>query len=330
AGEVVIVVNADAEGGSVDPTGTQTITEGDDFTFTVTPDNCHTIGIVTVNGAEVTLDANNSYTIPNVTTEQTINVTFNQIVYTIAASAGNGGTITPAGDVDVNCGADATFTITPDEGYEIADVTVDGQSAINDIASYATIGASASYTFNNVTENGHSIVATFSLIPVEECNTVTNLEVSVEPYGNLLSWTAAENAVSYNIFRNDETVAIANVASTSYVDVTGNAGDRYHIVTVCQYGESDASAEVEAISTAIEENSISVELYPNPTDGKFMIECNEMATVEIFNLVGQIVERVEANSNAITIDASAWTSGVYNVRITTDNASIVVRQIVKQ
>ena len=41
AGEVVIVVNADAEGGSVDPTGTQTITEGDDFTFTVTPDNCH-------------------------------------------------------------------------------------------------------------------------------------------------------------------------------------------------------------------------------------------------------------------------------------------------
>ena len=164
---------------------------------------------------------------------------------------------------------------------------------------------------------------------VPECNSVEGLEVSVEPYGNLISWNASENAVSYNIFRNNETTALANVLSTSYVDVNGNAGDRYHIVTVCQYGESDASAEVEAIPTSIDENSISVELYPNPTDGKFMIECNEMATVEIFNMVGQIVERVEVSTNAITVDASAWTSGVYNVRITTSNASIIVKQVVK-
>ena len=61
-----------------------------------------------------------------------------------------------------------------------------------------------------------------------------------------------------------------------------------------------------------------------------MIECNEMATVEIFNMVGQIVERVEVSTNAITVDASAWTSGVYNVRITTSNASIIVKQVVKQ
>ena len=330
AGQVVVVVNADAEGGSVTPNGTQTITEGDDFTFTVTPDACYEIGTVTVNGVAVTLDANNSYTIQNVTEEQNVNVTFNQVTYTIAASAGNGGTISPAGDVTVNCGADAVFTITPDEGYEIADVTVDGQSAINDIANYAVVGAGASYTFSNVSENGHSIYVTFSLIPVETCYAVENLEVAVEPYGNLISWDAVENAVSYNIFRNDETSALANVSSTTYVDMNGNVGDRYYVVTVCQFGESEASEIAEALPSSIDENSISVELYPNPTDGKFMIECNEMVTVEIFNMVGQLVETIETSANAMTIDASAWTPGVYNVRITTENTGTIVKQIIKQ
>ncbi len=392
---IVVVVNADTEGGTVNPTGSQSIEQGSDFTFTVTPDACYAIGTVTVNGTAVTLDANNSYTIPNVTEAQEVNVTFtsitytvttnasnggsieveggnevacgenktftvtpescyeigavtvngtevtldannsytienvgadqtivatfNQISYTVAVNAGEGGTITPA-DGAVLCGENITFTISANEGYEVEDVVVDGQSR----------GVITSYTFENVTDNEHSIAATFTQIVVPECNAVEGLEVSVEPYGNLISWNASENAVSYNIFRNDETSVLANVASTSYVDVNGNAGDRYHIVTVCQYGESDASAEVEAIPTAIEENSISVELYPNPTDGKFMIECNEMATVEIFNMVGQIVERVEVSTNAITVDASAWTSGVYNVRITTSNASIIVKQVVKQ
>lgn len=392
---IVVVVNADTEGGTVNPTGSQSIEQGSDFTFTVTPDACYAIGTVTVNGTAVTLDANNSYTIPNVTEAQEVNVTFtyitytvttnasnggsieveggdevacggnktftvtpeacytigtvtvngtevtldannsytienvgadqtivatfNQISYTVAVNAGEGGTITPA-DGAVLCGENITFTISANEGYEVEDVVVDGQSR----------GVITSYTFENVTDNEHSIAATFTQIVVPECNAVEGLEVSVEPYGNLISWNASENAVSYNIFRNNETTALANVLSTSYVDVNGNAGDRYHIVTVCQYGESDASDEVEAIPTSIDENSISVELYPNPTDGKFMIECNEMATVEIFNMVGQIVERVEVSTNAITVDASAWTSGVYNVRITTSNASIIVKQVVKQ
>ena len=330
ANEIEIVINADADGGSVSPTGTQTVTEGDDFTFTVTPDACYTIGTVTVNGTEVTLDANNSYTIENVGADQIINVTFNQITYTIAASAGNGGTISPAGDVTVNCGADATFTITPDEGYDIADVIVDGQSAINDIASYSVIGASASYTFNSVTENGHSIVATFRQIAVEECNTVTNLEVSVEPYGNLISWTAAENAVSYNIFRNNEETALANVSTTSYVDMNGAEGDTYYIVTVCQYGESDPSESVQAIQTGIDGSNISVEIYPNPASDKFMIECEGMTTIEIFNVVGQSMGMIDVNSNAISVESSTWTSGVYKVRITTENAGTIVKQIIKQ
>ena len=318
AGQITIVVNADAEGGTVNPTGTQTITSGSNFTITVTPDNCHTIGAVTVNGTAVTLNANNSYTIQNVTAPQTVNVTFNQINYSIAASAGNGGSISPTGSVEVGCGDDATFTITPNQGYEIASVIVDGQS----------VGAVESYTFNNVTTNGHSIYATFSQIVVEPCNAITNLEVSVEPYGNVISWNAAENAVSYNIFRNGS--SIANVTATNYVDLGGEVNDSYYIVTVCQNGESDASATVTATQSGIDESSISVNLYPNPTNGSFTIECESMTTIEVFNMVGQLVETIETSTDATTIDASAWAKGVYSIRIATANSDIVVKQLIKQ
>ena len=56
---------------------------------------------------------------------------------TIRASAGTGGSITPSGSVSVRTGHDQTFTITPDRGYAIADVKVDGRS----------VGAVRSYTF---------------------------------------------------------------------------------------------------------------------------------------------------------------------------------------
>ena len=316
--EFVINIDADADGGTVTPNGAQTVTEGEDFTFYVTPDNCHTIGTVTVNGTEVTLDANNSYTIANVTTEQNVNVTFNLITYTISASASNGGSITPAGNTTVNCGESQAYTIAAADGYTIEDVLVDGQS----------VGAVTSYNFSNVTSN-HSIEVTFSLIPVEPCYSVENLEVSVEPYGNVISWTAAENAVSYNIYRNGETTVLANVLTTSYVDMNGTVGDSYQVVTICQNGVSDPSESVEAV-TGIDESSISVELYPNPTDGKFMIECSEMTTVEIFNMVGQSIGMIEVNSDTVSIDASAWTSGVYSVRITTENSATIVKQVIKQ
>ena len=71
--------------------------------------------------------------------------------YTITASAGEGGSITPAGAVSVKEGASQTFAIAAQEGYAIADVLVDGQS----------VGAVDSYTFENVTAN-HTIAALFT------------------------------------------------------------------------------------------------------------------------------------------------------------------------
>ena len=70
--------------------------------------------------------------------------------YTIKATAGTNGSISPSGWTSVRDGRDQTFTITPDKGYAVAKVLVDGKS----------VGAVKSYTFKNVTKD-HTIEAIF-------------------------------------------------------------------------------------------------------------------------------------------------------------------------
>jgi len=78
--------------------------------------------------------------------------------FTIVASAGAGGVISPAGNVPVAPEAGRTFTITANYGYRIADVAVDSVSNPDAIAA-------GSHTFTSVTENGHTIAATFAPLP---------------------------------------------------------------------------------------------------------------------------------------------------------------------
>ncbi|MEK7609595.1 MAG: DUF4082 domain-containing protein [Patescibacteria group bacterium] len=89
-----------------------------------------------------------------VTTSGAVGVTVGSVVtYAITASTGANGSISPT-SATVTSGSNQTFTITPNSGYQVAGVLVDGVS----------VGAVTSYTFSNVTAN-HTISATFSVIP---------------------------------------------------------------------------------------------------------------------------------------------------------------------
>ncbi|MGD8536388.1 MAG: SBBP repeat-containing protein, partial [Candidatus Aminicenantes bacterium] len=112
---------------------------------------------------------------------------FTPFTYTITATAGLGGNIDPSGSVIVDCGTDKTFSITPDDGFAIWNVFVDGVPK----------GALSSYTFTGVIED-HTIEAKFE-----------KLETWVRPYNN----TAVNG--------NDEAADIAADLSSGNVYVTG-------------------------------------------------------------------------------------------------------------
>jgi hypothetical protein len=105
---------------------------------------------VAVDGASV--GAVTAYTFDNVTADHTISASFATDTHTITASAGPNGTISPQGDTSVNSGSSQSFTITPETGYHVLDVMVNG----------ASVGAVTSYTISNITGN-HTIMAVFEI-----------------------------------------------------------------------------------------------------------------------------------------------------------------------
>ena len=104
--------------------------------------------------------------------------------YTIKATAGVNGSISPAGSVSVRSGKDQPFTITPDKGYAVSDVKIDGKS----------VGAVKSYTFENVKGN-HTIKAIFMKA---NSNPQTGVFVDVPEgsyYEEAVAW-AVENGIT--------------------------------------------------------------------------------------------------------------------------------------
>jgi len=143
---IVVSANPPA-GGTI--TGAGSYDHGDTVNLVAAANEGYEFINWTENGVQVS--ANDAYSF-TATANRTLVANFRLKTYTITATAGAGGSINPAGNVNVTHGSNQSFAITPDTGYDIEDVKVDGVS----------VGAVSSYTFNNVTAN-HTIAATFKL-----------------------------------------------------------------------------------------------------------------------------------------------------------------------
>ena len=129
----------------------------------------------------------------------------NYSYYTIKATAGVGGSISPSGNVSVREGRDQTFTITPDKGYAVANVKIDGNS----------IGAVKSYTFENVSRT-HTIEVVFMKA---NGNPQTGVFVDVAEgsyYEEAIDWAVEKgitNGVSSNMFAPNDPCTRAQIVT---------------------------------------------------------------------------------------------------------------------
>lgn len=136
-------------GGSI--SSSTTVNEGESATIYISPNSGYSISDVTVDGVSVGITS--SYTFSNVTSDHSISASFvyTPVTYSIYASAGTGGSISPSGYSYVSEYGSITYTITPNTGYYISKLIVDG----------STVGAATSFSFENVTSN-HTISAEFA------------------------------------------------------------------------------------------------------------------------------------------------------------------------
>ena len=147
-------------GGSITPSGATVVSSGGSQTYTVTPSANNYIVSVSVDGTAVASNAMTySYSFSNVAANHTISATFAYCTKLITVSSDSNGAVSP-GSSYANVGSSQTFTMTPNTGYRVASVTVDGTS----------VGAVSSYTFSNVTAT-HTLSATFA--PATSTYTIT-------------------------------------------------------------------------------------------------------------------------------------------------------------
>ena len=241
----LIITSTTGAHGSIGPAGAIPVNCGESQTFTFTPDNCYAISQVLIDGSNNPYAAaTGSYTFENVTIGHTISVTFqNNTTYTITASAGANGTITPSGIVSVSCGDNQTFTFTPDPGFEIALVVVDGYSNLNAVLT-------GSYTFTNVSGN-HTISVTFK---------PETFSITVSP--NLIAGGIV-SGIGYNLeYGMEWTVRAIPLQSYVFVNWTENG---VPVSDTAIYTFEITGSRVLVANFKLK--SYSVTLIPNPTSG---------------------------------------------------------------
>jgi len=167
----VTVTAAAAPNGTITPAGPATVSQGTNQTYTITPNAGFAVANLVVDGT--LLPGSTSYTFANVTTDHYINAYFAPSDLTVIVAAGPNGTISPVGTTAVTLGSSLTCTVTPDTGFKVAALVVDG----------VQLPGTTSYTFTNVAAN-HYINAYFEPAPAFTINATAAANGTISPSGS--------------------------------------------------------------------------------------------------------------------------------------------------
>lgn len=220
--------------------------------------------------------------------------------FTIAASAGTNGSISPSGIVSVTQGSSQSFNITPAAGYAIASVTIDGVNQ----------GAISSYTFSNVQAN-HSISATFSSIA--SCSVPpavpTGLASPSQTSSSVnLSWNPvsapAGCSVTYNIY-NGGTLAVT--VSTASAVIHGLSPDTTYMFTVSATNSAGTSVQSPALSVT----TLSSGNYtPQQIIGAVLSHMTSSVQVNTLPHINTMTREMNVNVYQVTPGVFAYTSSM--------------------
>lgn len=213
------------EGGTITPSGDVLVAHGNSAVFTITPEKGYHVKEVLADNKAVTL-TDNQYTFTDVKEPHTISASFEKDIttVTISASAGEGGNISPSGEIVAEIGSSVEFIVTPDDGYHVKEVLAD------DAVVSLTDGK---YVFNEVKES-HTIYASFEK-DVYTITVINGTAPASAAWGETVSlkadepekdkiftgWTVKDNAV---------TLADPAASDTSFtmpktnVEITANYG----------------------------------------------------------------------------------------------------------
>jgi len=200
------------------------VDEGTLATLTFTPDNGYRLSSVKVNGVDVTSSVvNNQYTISSINQNTTVSVTFEAIpptTYSLSISVSGGGKVTCLGNTviggatksfTVDNGSSATLTLTPNSGYRVKSVVVNGTDVTASVVNNK-------YTISDINKNT-TVSVTFEVIP----QTTYTLTVLLTGDGTV----SCNDVTVYSSYK-----FIVNEGTSHTLTITPNSGYRLKSVMV--------------------------------------------------------------------------------------------------
>ena len=149
-----------------------------------------------------------------------------------------------------------------------------------------------------------------------------------------LTWNAAANAKAYNVYYNGELLK-ANVYVTSYNIINLEKDTEYCYTVSAVNGAEESAQSEEACAKTLNDEGVSefattFNIYPNPVNDKLFIEAEtNIEEVSVYTITGVKVCDEQCTMNNVQLNVSDLNSGVYFVKVVTNNGETVKRFIKK-
>ena len=165
-------------------------------------------------------------------------------------------------------------------------------------------------------------------IMYQTCEGVNNFNIIVNSNSIKLKWDAPDTRTPlyYEIYRDDKLIEVTE--ELFFLDEELSSGTYiYNVRPVYEdcYGELSGK-EVTFIVNTKEINEINATIYPNPSNDRFIVKCEKMTNIKVFNILGEKV--IERNIDQNSYEINGLDAGIYFVNIETENG-LAVRKIVK-
>ena len=213
------IISSASLGGTISPGGTTAVSAGGSQTYSIIADSGFQIDQLLVDGDAVgnqNVGIPSTYDFVNVQLPHTINAQFIANSFNVTSSAGPGGTISPLGTTTVPVRGGQIFSIVPDQGYQIADVLVDGVSK-GAVSTFNMAPVLADHTISAIFTSSQVATTTTVTVPINLALGWNLITLPVQPVSTTTGQSITYTAESFGQLANADVVTGWDSASQSYI-----------------------------------------------------------------------------------------------------------------
>lgn len=159
-----------------------------------------------------------------------------------------------------------------------------------------------------------------------DCDSIVNLTLTVHeaPIVDIEGNTTITQGESTTLTANGaDSYVWSTGETTSSITVSPEETTKYSVVGTTNGCEAESEITVNVTVGVSENDALNAKIYPNPTQGELNVRCAGMREITVFMPNGQIIEKINVNDDNYTLNMSNYKSGVYYLRITTENGTSI-------